>query len=229
MIRLDNISLRAGDLHLEGVCLEVPAGAYGVLMGKTGSGKTTLVEAICGLRGVDAGRIELAGRDVTDLRPAERNIGYVPQDAALFPKMTVRRHLGFPLVVRRQTRSEIERRTEQLAELLSIGPLLDRSIDGLSGGEIQRVAVGRALAFHPQTLILDESLSALDDETRGQMYLLLKNVQRETGVTALHITHNREEARQLADRLYVLREGQVVGIAGLDARQLGPSEESHFA
>ena len=124
---------------------------------------------------------------------------------------------------------EIERRTAELADMLAIAQLLDRSVAGLSGGEAQRVALGRALSFAPPTLILDEPLSALDDESRGQMYELLKRVQRETGVTALHITHNREEARQLADRCFVMTDGQVVGIANFDSPNQSPPEESQSA
>lgn len=178
-------------------------------MGQTGSGKTTLVECLCGLRDPRQGRIVLAGRDVTRLRPGERNIGYVPQDGALFPTMTVRAHLALPLSIRKWKSADIARRTDQLAELLGIGHLLDRLPGKLSGGEIQRVALGRALAFSPTTLILDEPLSAMDEKTRRQMYQLLKNVQAWTGVTALHITHSHSEAVELANCQFELRQGRM--------------------
>ena len=174
-------------------------------MGQTGCGKTTLVECLCGLRSSVKGRIELAGRDVTTLRPGERNIGYVPQDGALFPSMTVRSHLALPLSVRSWKPEDIARRTEQLSDLLGLEPLLDRLPGKLSGGETQRVALGRALAFSPTTLVLDEPLSAMDDQTRRQMYKLLKNVQEWTQVTVLHITHSQDEARELADCQFALR------------------------
>jgi ABC-type sugar transport system ATPase subunit len=173
-------------------------------MGKTGCGKTTLLEAICGLRQVHAGRIVLLGRDVTQLKPAQRGVGYVPQDLALFPGHTVREHLAFALEVRRWSRAAIDARVRELAGLLGITHLLDRYPQGLSGGEAQRVALGRALAFHPPVLLLDEPLSALDEDTRSEMATLLRDVQRQTGVTTLHVTHSLTEARRLADRLFVL-------------------------
>jgi len=209
MIGLDDVAVRAGAFSLRGVSFEVPAGGYGVLMGKTGGGKTTILEAICGLRPIDAGRIRLAGIEATALRPADRGIGYVPQDRALFRTMTVRRHLSFGPEVRGWSRGDIDARVGELAELLGIAPLLDRFPAGLSGGEAQRVTLGRALAARPKILLLDEPLGALDDETWEGMIGLLGQVRRATGVTTLHVTHRREEARRLADRVFVLADGDV--------------------
>jgi molybdate/tungstate transport system ATP-binding protein len=209
MIAVEKLTVRAGSFFLESVSLHVPTGQYAVLMGKTGSGKTTLLEAVAGLKAVRAGRVLLMGRDVTALKPAERGIGYLPQDLALFPTMTVRRHLEFAPEVRRWSRAATATRVAELAELLGIAHLLDRRPEGLSGGEAQRVALGRALSFRPRVLLLDEPLSALDDDTRQEMYVLLRAVQRQTGVTALHVTHNRSEAKALADRLFVLRRGAI--------------------
>lgn len=209
MIALDKVSVRAGAFSLSGISLEVPAGGYTVLMGRTGSGKTTLLEAICGLKPVWAGRVLLLERDVTALKPAERGIGYVPQDRALFPTMTVEEHLAFALVIRRWPAEAITRRVEELAELLGLGRLLGRRPQGLSGGESQRVALGRALAFHPEVLLLDEPLSALDDATREEMCGLLQSVRERTGVTTLHVTHNLSEAQRLADVVFVLAEGGI--------------------
>ncbi len=209
MIAIDHLSVRAGAFSFEGLSFAVAAGEYAVLMGKTGCGKTTLLEAICGLHPVRAGRIALLGRDVTHLRPAERGVGYVPQDLALFPTMTVREHLAFALLVRRWEQTAIARRVGELAELLGLGPLLERWPRGLSGGESQRVALGRALSFQPRVLLLDEPLSALDEDTRGEMVALLRSVQRSTGVTTLHVTHSMTEARKLADRLFAFERGAV--------------------
>jgi ABC-type sugar transport system ATPase subunit len=209
MIALENVAIRQNAFSLTGISLAVPAGQYAVLMGKTGSGKTTLAEAICGLRPIVAGRIRLADRDVTRLKPAARGVGYVPQDASLFSTLTVREHLAFALVIRRWSRADIDRRVEELAQLLSIGHLLPRRPAGLSGGEAQRVSLGRALAMRPRVLVFDEPLSALDDDTRGEMYDLIVSVRRQTPVTVLHITHNRAEAEHLADRLFELRGGAV--------------------
>lgn len=215
MIRIDRLSVRVGGFVLDRLSFELPSGSYAVLMGRTGSGKTTLLEAICGLRPVTEGVIELLGRPVQCLPPGERGIGYVPQDRALFPTMTVAAHLAFALFVRRWPRAAIEQRVLELAGLLGIEHLLARRPQGLSGGEAQRVALGRALAFRPAVLLLDEPLSALDEETRTGLYQLLKRIQTETGVTTLHVTHNQKEAEILADRLLVLEGGQV--------RWLGPS------
>ena len=209
MIHLDNLAVRSGDFSLERISLSVPSGAYAVLMGKTGCGKTTLLEAVCGLRAVRAGRVVLCDRDVTRLRPADRGVGYVPQDLVLFPTLSVRDNLGFALHARRWPMGDIAARVEEVAELLGITPLLARLPLGLSGGESQRVALGRALAFRPRVLLLDEPLSALDEDTRADMVGLLRSVQRHTGVTALHITHSRTEATRLADRPFVFDRGSV--------------------
>jgi ABC-type sugar transport system ATPase subunit len=209
MIRLDSIACRAGAFALENITFTVPAGRYGVLMGRTGSGKTTVLEIICGLRRPSAGRVWLGERDVTDLSPGERGLGYVPQDGALFPTMTVRAQLGFALRLRHRPAAEIARRVGGLADELGLTPLLERRPDGLSGGERQRVALGRALAARPQVLVLDEPLSALDEELRDNLAALLRRVQREHAITALHITHSRAEAAQLADVVFRLEDGRV--------------------
>jgi ABC-type sugar transport system ATPase subunit len=209
MIEVDNVSLRAGQFALDEVSLQVPTGKYGVLMGQTGSGKTTILEAICGLKSLHAGRVRLQGRDVTGLKPAQRGVAYLPQDLALFRTMTVAEHLAFALVIRKWPKREIERRVAELAERLGIAYLLHRKPLGLSGGESQRVALGRALSCHPQVLLLDEPLSALDDVTRLEIYQLLRAIQNESGLTALHVTHSQSEAAYLADKLFVLRDGAV--------------------
>jgi ABC-type sugar transport system ATPase subunit len=209
MIQVTNLSIHVGGFRLQDVSLEVPTGSYCVLMGRTGCGKTTLLEAIAGLKPTVEGKVILDGRDVTQLKPAERQIGYVPQDGALFTTMSVRDHLGFALVVRRTPASQIARRVEELAEMLRIEQILGRLVAGLSGGERQRVALGRAISFHPATLLLDEPLSALDEETREQMYSLLKRVQTQTGVTILHVSHNTDDAKRLADSLYRVENGKI--------------------
>lgn len=209
MIRVENLAMRAGAFSLSGIGFEVPDGQYAVLMGRTGSGKTTLLEAVCGLKRVVGGSIWLRGTDVTRLKPADRGIGYVPQDRALFSTMTVREHLAFAPAIRKWTRSAIEERVAELAKLLGLGSLLDRKPAGLSGGEAQRVALGRALATRPGILCLDEPLSALDDETREEMYALLESVQKYTGVTTLHVTHHLGEAERLANVILLLKDGQI--------------------
>ena len=210
MIAVEHLKVRVGGFALEDVSFEVPTGNYAVLMGRTGAGKTTLLEALCGLKPVAGGTIRLNERDVTQLKPAERGIGYVPQDRALFQTMTVREHLAFALVIRKSEQQVIQQRVAELSRLLGIEHLLERKPHGLSGGEAQRVALGRALSVRPGILCLDEPLNALDDETRQEMYKLLGQVQQSTGVTILHVTHNLDEAEQLADRILVLRDGKMV-------------------
>ena len=199
MIELQDVGIDVGDYELEEISFQIGAGAYAVLMGKTGIGKTTILESICGLRSVRNGRIVIHGVDVTGWLPGDRNVGYVPQDLALFPTHTVREHLEFAMKLRKQSAGAIADRVVELGEVLEIGHLLSRKIHGLSGGESQRVALGRALSFGPSVLLLDEPLSALDSETRHSTQELLRNVNRLTGVTVLHVTHNMEEAEVLAD------------------------------
>lgn len=209
VIVVENLSLRQGDFAIEGVGFSIPRGQYAVVMGKTGSGKTSLLEAICGLRPIQTGVIRLMNREVQALRPALRGIGYVPQDGALFTTMTVRDHLEFSLKLRKWPAKKIEDRVDELAQLLGIPHLLSRYPRGLSGGESQRVSLGRALAAHPGILCLDEPLSALDDDTRQEMYDLLKTVQQKTEVTTLHVTHSLEEAAMLADLVLHVHDRQV--------------------
>ncbi len=212
MILVENLCIKVGNFQLRDISFEIPQNAYGILMGKTASGKTTIIETLCGLKRPISGRIFLHGRDVTDLKPSQRGIGYVPQDGVLFSTMTVGHQLGFALTVRRWSRSRIEQRVQELAELLGIKHLLDRKIQGLSGGERQRLSLGRALAARPSILCLDEPLSALDEDTRQEMYALLKRVTQKTAVTTLHITHSQSEALYLGQRIYRMGNGCVIPV-----------------
>ena len=180
---------------------------YAVLMGPTGQGKTTILEAICGLRNVIGGKVLIYDQDVTKFQPGDRGIGYVPQDLALFPTMTVQQNLEFALKLRKWSPADIVKRVEELSGELSIRHLLKRTIKALSGGESQRVALGRALSFRPSVLLLDEPFSALDEVTRAEMHGLLRTVTSTSGVTTLHITHSTQEAEALANRRLVLLGG----------------------
>lgn len=200
MIELSKVTIRAGEFVLSDLSFRIESGQYAVIMGRTGIGKTTILEAICGLRPVVKGRVILDETDVTDWPPGDRDMGYVPQDLALFPTHKVREHITFAMKLRGHSKKDCDLRAEELSGLLNIRHLLDRRIRGLSGGEAQRVALGRALSFRPRCLLLDEPLSALDTNTRESAQTLLKDVSRLTGVTVLHVTHNPEEAAALSDR-----------------------------
>ncbi len=179
-------------------------------MGRTGCGKTTLLEILCGLRRPGSGSIFIGGREVTHLPPGKRGVGYVPQDGALFPTLTVGRQLGFAPRLRGRPEDEISVLVDQLAGQLGITHLLDRRPQHLSGGERQRVALGRALAAGPVVLLLDEPLSALDEAMREDTATLLHTLQRKHKLTALHVTHNPKEAGRLADHIFRFEDGKIL-------------------
>jgi ABC-type sugar transport system ATPase subunit len=213
MIRFHQICWSAKSFGINDISFSIETGNYGVLMGKTGAGKTSLLEILCGLRHPDSGSVFIGDRDVTLLEPRQRRIGYVPQDGALFPTLTVEEHLAFAPRIAKATKTQCEHLVHRIAGQLSIQHLLNRRPHGLSGGERQRVALGRALAAQPEALILDEPLSALDDETREGLLPVLKSLSQRDGITVLHITHHREEARILADQLLTLKDGQVSSVS----------------
>lgn len=198
MIRLQNISWKAGAFALDNVSFDVPAGAYAVLMGRTGTGKTSLIEIICGLRAPQSGSVWLNEREVTRLPPGQRGLGFVPQDGALFPTLTVAEQIGFALRIQKAAPGLIAETVGQLAEEMGISHLLTRRPAGLSGGEKQRVALARALAARPGVLLLDEPLAAVDEDTQTGLIHLLQRTQQQHQFTVLHVTHSRREAEALA-------------------------------
>ena len=215
MIRVQGLRYAVGTFRLE-LSLEVDDGEYFVLLGPTGSGKTAFVECLAGLRKPQAGRIEIAGLDVTRLEPRARGVGYVPQDLALFTNRTVRGNLAFGPEVRGVPRAERESRVREIARLVGLETLLDRRIAGLSGGERQRVALARALAVRPAALILDEPVSALDEAARQTLCRELRRLQRTLRLTTIHISHNVEEAFSVADRAAVLHNGRVEQVGKME-------------
>ena len=211
MIQLENLCLRNGSFELNDLSATIPSESYGILMGRTGCGKTTILEAICGLRPhVFSGTIRLNDSDVTHLKPAERGIGYVPQDSALFETMSIFENVAFALRLRKWTETDIEKRVHELTKLMGITTLLGRRPFGLSGGEAKRVALARALAASPGVLCLDEPLSALDEQTHGEICDLLSELHREINVTILHITHSSTEARRLGETFLRLEDGKLI-------------------
>ncbi|MDN5213657.1 ATP-binding cassette domain-containing protein [Fulvivirgaceae bacterium BMA12] len=205
MVEGINISIKQGAFELENLDFLIQTGEYACLVGLTGSGKTTILEAICGLKPIRAGELILDGKNISFLKPAERNIGFVPQDGALFETMTVAENMEFALKIRKWSSRDRKNRVNQLADLLSIRHLINRRPLNLSGGEKQRVALGRAISFYPSVICLDEPLSALDDKTKMEMFQLIDDVRKELNITALHISHNIDEVERLADKVFQLK------------------------
>ncbi len=195
------MTIGSGAFRREHLSLDVPAGSYCVIMGKTGCGKTTFLETVCGLKSPLAGTLFIGDCDLTTAPPRERNIGYVPQDASLFKTMSVFANIAFPLSIRKYSREAIQERVSTIAEKMEIKQLLQRTPHGLSGGETKRVALARALVFEPHILCLDEPLSALDAVTHSAICSLLVNLKTSLPTTAIIVTHNLTEAKQLGDSI----------------------------
>ncbi len=200
---------QVGDFHLGPLDLTLPDGAYGVLMGSSGSGKTTLLEMVAGLCPTSTGQLILDGESATHLPASHRQVGYVPQDGALFNTMTVAEHLDFGPRIRGWDASSRRDRVSELAKDLGLESLLGRKPKGLSGGERQRVALGRALASPPRLLLLDEPLAALDESAHDELCGYLERIHSKQGVCVLHVTHNRGEAERLATHRLELNSGSV--------------------
>jgi len=212
MIRSQGLSKSLGEFRLADVSVEIPAKEYFVLIGPTGAGKTIFLECIAGLIEPDRGEIWLGDRHVNRLPPEERNVGYVPQDYALFNHMSVRENIRFGLRARRALPSTIREKEEQLTELLGISHLLHRRPHTLSGGEKQRVALARALATDPEVLLLDEPLSALDENTREMLCRELTRIHEQLQTTTVHVSHNFDETLAVATSVGVINRGEILQV-----------------
>jgi ABC-type Fe3+/spermidine/putrescine transport system ATPase subunit len=221
MIRAEEISFNIGTFELRCLSIDIAEGEYFILLGPPGSGKTIFLECLCGLKKIQSGRIRIDGRDVTNLEPRRRGIGYVPQDYALFPHLSVEQNITFGPHVHGYAETNIN----ETADLLGIRHLLSRSIDGLSGGEKQRVALARALVLKPKILLLDEPVCALDEVTRQQVCAQLSDIQRRLGLTTVHVSHNLEEAFSVADRAAILHNGLLQQVGTLDELLRKPKSE----
>ncbi len=194
---------------LRDIDLTVPAGEFVCFLGPSGCGKTTLLRIIAGLERQNTGQVMMAGRDVSDLPPSQRNYGIVFQSYALFPNLTVARNVAYGLETRRTPRAEIERRVDELLALVGLAAHKAKYPAQLSGGEQQRIALARALAPSPALLLLDEPLSALDARVRQSLRHEIRALQRRLGITTIMVTHDQEEALAMADRIVVMNHGVV--------------------
>ena len=214
-ILIRNATRRFGDFTaLDDVSVEIPSGSLTALLGPSGSGKSTLLRVVAGLERLDAGRVEIDGRDATDLPPQRRGVGFVFQHYAAFKHMTVRENVAFGLKVARRPKAEIRARVDELLELVQLPGLADRYPAQLSGGQRQRMALARSLAVQPSVLLLDEPFGALDARVRQELRAWLRHLHDEVHVTTVFVTHDQEEAMEVADRIVVMNHGRVEQVGG---------------
>ncbi len=214
-LRLQGVAKRFGPTRaLAGLDLSVADGEFVVLLGPTGAGKTTTLRVVAGVERPDAGTVMIGGTDVTGWAPADRDVAFVFQQYSLYPHYTVFENLAFPLrsPLRRRDEADIRRRVHSIAEMLRIEDKLKNRATRLSGGEMQRVAIGRALVREPQLFLMDEPLSSLDAKLRESLRVELKRIQNDLGATILYVTHDQIEAMTLADRIGVLAAGALLQV-----------------
>ena len=210
MIALTDVTKRFGDfLALDGVSLAVEDGSLTALLGPSGSGKSTLLRVIAGLEAPDTGTVEISGRDATRVPPQKRGIGFVFQHYAAFKHMTVRDNVAFGLKVRRRPKAEIAAKVDELLRIVGLDGYQARYPAQLSGGQRQRMALARALAVEPEVLLLDEPFGALDANVRAELREWLRRLHDEVHVTTVLVTHDQEEAMEVADRIVVLNRGRI--------------------
>ncbi|RLM90023.1 ABC transporter ATP-binding protein [Haloarcula sp. Atlit-7R] len=216
-VEYDSVKKAYGEtIAIEDIDLEVDDGEFTILLGPSGCGKTTTLRCLAGLTEPTSGTITLDGHDVTNVHPKNRNIAMVFQNFALYPHMTVRENIGYPLKVADVDKAEREDRIQQVAETLEIPELLDRDIANLSGGQQQRVALGRAIIRRPAVFLMDEPLANLDAKLKISMRSRIKVLQREMDITTLYVTHDQEEAMSLGDKLVVMDKGHIQQIGTPD-------------
>jgi sulfate transport system ATP-binding protein len=227
MIEARSVTKQFGTfVALDDVSVEVPAGSLTALLGPSGSGKSTLLRIIAGLEQPDGGRVLIDGHDITSKPPQKRGVGFVFQHYAAFKHMTVWKNVAFGLEIRRRPRSEIKDRVTQLLELVQLGGLADRYPAQLSGGQRQRMALARALAVEPNVLLLDEPFGALDARVRKELRAWLRRLHDEVHVTTIFVTHDQEEAMDLADQIVVMSHGRIEQTGG--ARELYDNPANEF-
>jgi sulfate transport system ATP-binding protein len=222
-----NVSKRFGDFQaLDDVSLDVEGGALTALLGPSGSGKSTLLRIVAGLEWPDTGEIRLAGEDATELSTQQRGVGFVFQHYAAFKHMNVRQNIAFGLQVRKRPKAEIRTRVDELLELVQLQGFGDRYPAQLSGGQRQRMALARALAPEPRVLLLDEPFGALDARVRAELRVWLRRLHDETHTTTVFVTHDQEEAMDVADQVVVMNKGRVEQVA--EPRELYDTPANEF-
>jgi sulfate/thiosulfate transport system ATP-binding protein len=226
-IEVRNVTKRFGDFTaLDDVSLAVESGSLTALLGPSGSGKSTLLRVIAGLEHPDAGEVLISGEDATALAPQKRGVGFVFQHYAAFKHMTVRDNVAFGLAVRRRPKVEIRERVDELLRLVQLAPFGERYPSQLSGGQRQRMALARALAVEPQVLLLDEPFGALDARVRAELREWLRRLHEEVHVTTVFVTHDQEEAMEVADTIAVMNHARIEQVAG--PRELYDEPASEF-
>ena len=222
MITVQGVRKTFGDfVALDDVAVDVPAGSLTALLGPSGSGKSTLLRVISGLEVPDAGRVEIDGRDATNVPPQRRGIGFVFQHYAAFKHMTVRDNVAFGLTIRKRPRKEVDARVDELLRVVGLEGYQRRYPAQLSGGQRQRMALARALAVEPRVLLLDEPFGALDANVRAELRAWLRRLHEQVHVTTVLVTHDQEEAMEVADRIVVMNQGRI--------EQTGPPREVYDA
>jgi len=212
-VNLTNVCKSYGaDAALDDVTMTIPDGSFVVLLGPTGAGKTTTLRMVSGLDKPESGRISIGGRDMDGLTPAQRDVAMVFQQYSLYPHLTVRQNLEFPLKspILKTPADEMKRQVSEVAEVLQISHKLDNKATDLSGGEMQRVSIGRALVRNPSVFLMDEPLSSLDAKLRSDLRIELKSIQANSGATLLYVTHDQIEAMTMATHIGVLDRGKLV-------------------
>jgi sulfate transport system ATP-binding protein len=227
MITASNVTKHFGDFTaLDDVTVEIPPGSLTALLGPSGSGKSTLLRIIAGLEAPDAGRIVIDGSDQTAVPPQRREIGFVFQHYAAFKHMTVRDNVAFGLTIRKRPKAEIESRVDELLEIVGLAGYQRRYPSQLSGGQRQRMALARALAVQPRVLLLDEPFGALDANVRADLRAWLRRLHEEVPVTTVLVTHDQEEAMEIADRIVVMSHGRIEQVG--TPRELYDGPENDF-
>jgi molybdate/tungstate transport system ATP-binding protein len=225
MIKIENLSKDWKEFKINNISLEINDRDYFIFLGPSGSGKTMLLELIAGMWSPDSGKIFMDDTDVTMLPPEKRGVGFVYQNYMLFPHKTVFENIAFGLNIRRVDKKEIQVQVEEMMDLFGITKLSNRLPRTLSGGEQQRTALARALIIRPKVLLMDEPLSSLDRITREELIQEFKRIHKTFDVTIIHVTHNFDEALQLADRIAIIKEGTVSQVGDTDDVFRHPKDE----